>query len=96
VRILNIFKDGLNCTAVTGIPSSPAELVDTSDRPVVIVDFLDLKKASTGEIIKAPRLRSRQAILLKTSCDILPGQTTCQAKIIQKRTLAGICDSRTG
>jgi hypothetical protein len=96
VGILDIFKDGLDCTAVTGIAPSPAELVNTSDRPVVIVDFLDFKKAGTGEVIKSSGLRSRQAVLLKTSCDILPGQTTCQAKVIQKGTLTGICDSRSG
>jgi hypothetical protein len=58
VGILDIFKDGLDCTAVTSIPSSPAELVDTSDRPVLVVDLLDFKKGGTGEVIKSPGLRS--------------------------------------
>jgi hypothetical protein len=70
--------------------------MDTSDRNVIIVGFLNLEKAGTGEVIKPPGLRSRQAFLLQTSCNILSGQTTRQAKIIQKRTLAGICDSRAG
>jgi hypothetical protein len=54
--IFDILKDGLNGTPVTSIPSGPAELVDTANRSVIIVDFLDFKEAGTGKVIKSPSL----------------------------------------